>query len=727
MKMKKIFTLLIAALFCQVADAQKNIGINYQAVARDLQGNTMPNKELSIKISLGEEDQMEKQNYIETHLVKTNELGIFYIVVGKGQVSQGSFAEIPWSSNDVWMELSIDTKAGQDFSVVNKSQLLAVPYAIHALTADQISDPASNEHRRNKNGVPSNVWSTFGNSKTSPTTDFLGTTDCADLVMITDNEEQLRITCAGEVAIDKDLSVGRDLDVHRNANLNISGGETNIYGATSVRNMSPTYLSGILTVDKQTLLNSTLDVENATKLKSTLSVDGPSRLNSSLNVFGTTVLHENTGIGGTLYNNVRLNISSPSSIDYPLNVEIGSSNARMRLNNQGQLYLTSTKGGGSNNSGNYGFRLDGNDQGMLIRLDKSYPSSSNNYMTFAGRSGNSWTIRGRIEGQTLGEYQSDPLTIAKEVYTAAIAVAEGIAIGTAIAGAPIDPSAIVSLAAQLALCATQLSVELSNLGVSYASGSGDYAEYLKREHEQERMSSADIVGVRGGIISKNTAHADHFMVISTSPIVLGNMPEAEEAHLFEKVAFMGQVPVKVIGSVNIGDYILPSGLNDGLGVAVSPNSMGIMDYQNIVGVAWSAKQDEFVGFVNLAVGINSNDIVNKMQSELTAIKKDIANIKVALGLGPAPETAHIAEMAKSIDIEEAPLNAEEFYAAQTSPDTPGYNLNTVLASEEIFYRSIQTLREGFASRGYDVDNHPSLKKLLNDRAYQQEIFKRSKN
>ncbi len=53
-----------------------------------------------------------------------------------------------------------------------------------------------------------------------------------------------------------------------------------------------------------------------------------------------------------------------------------------------------------------------------------------------------------------------------------------------------------------------------------------------------------IVGVKGGQISLNTtALFDQFLMVSSKPIVLGNMPEHGKEHLYEKVASMGQVPI----------------------------------------------------------------------------------------------------------------------------------------------------------------------------------------
>ena len=167
-----------------------------------------------------------------------------------------------------------------------------------------------------------------------------------------------------------------------------------------------------------------------------------------------------------------------------------------------------------------------------------------------------------------------------------------------------------------------------NVGVAYESGAGDYAEWLKRANPDELIQPGDVVGVIGGRISREFTHADRFMVVSTSPLLLGNMPEnAEEERLSEKVAFMGQVPVKVMGAVRIGDYILPSGSGDGIAIAVHPSDMLAKDYQRIVGIAWEeSPADGFMHLINTAVGINHNDMartIEQMQFTLNHIQAQL--------------------------------------------------------------------------------------------------------
>jgi hypothetical protein len=181
----------------------------------------------------------------------------------------------------------------------------------------------------------------------------------------------------------------------------------------------------------------------------------------------------------------------------------------------------------------------------------------------------------------------------------------------------------------------------SNQGVTYESGAADYAEWLPKTLPGEKFVASDIVGIKDGKISKNTTNADHCMVISTKPIVLGNTPEEGKEKEYEKVAFMGQVPVRVMGKVDLGDYILPSGKNDGLGIARKPKDLSPYEYRRVVGVAWSAGNSP-AGFnvINVAVGMNhkttaqvieeqTNHIVI-MEKEIDKMQEEIKNINNAL-------------------------------------------------------------------------------------------------
>jgi hypothetical protein len=141
------------------------------------------------------------------------------------------------------------------------------------------------------------------------------------------------------------------------------------------------------------------------------------------------------------------------------------------------------------------------------------------------------------------------------------------------------------------------------------------------------MTFGDVVGVKGGIISKSFKEAEKFMIVSRSPVIIGGMPDVDKEQQFEKIAFMGQVPVKVVGEAHKGDYILPTGNGDGMAMAVDPSKMKANDYKRIIGIAWGDSDGSKVfNYINTAVGINSNDMAGMMEHMQLVLN----NMQVAL-------------------------------------------------------------------------------------------------
>ena len=160
-------------------------------------------------------------------------------------------------------------------------------------------------------------------------------------------------------------------------------------------------------------------------------------------------------------------------------------------------------------------------------------------------------------------------------------------------------------------------------GVRYMTKGGDYAEYLEKLDVKEAIEAGDIVGVIDGKISKSTQGAQQLLVRSTAAAVAGNWPGADKTG-YELVAFFGQVKVKVKGIVSKGDYILPSGNGDGIGIAVSAPYLKDTQRHLIIGRAWSASVDESIKKIQVAVGFNfsmpsySEDlkVVQNLESEV---------------------------------------------------------------------------------------------------------------
>ncbi len=73
--------------------------------------------------------------------------------------------------------------------------------------------------------------------------------------------------------------------------------------------------------------------------------------------------------------------------------------------------------------------------------------------------------------------------------------------------------------------------------------------------------------------------------------------------------------MKVKGSVKAGDYIVASGKNDGLGIAVSPDNMTPEDFKMAVGQAWESSNEQGVKLINTAVGLAADDAYAYMKKQ----------------------------------------------------------------------------------------------------------------
>jgi hypothetical protein len=147
----------------------------------------------------------------------------------------------------------------------------------------------------------------------------------------------------------------------------------------------------------------------------------------------------------------------------------------------------------------------------------------------------------------------------------------------------------------------------AKIGVEYTSGYGDYAEWLEREDIKEFISAGDIVGIKGGKVSRDLTNAEQIMGVSHNPIVLGNTPPEGQMVKGNVVAFMGQIPVKVMGKVKTGDYIVGNQLTPGYGIAKNQEDMTIEDFKITVGRAWESSENEGPKMVNTVVGIHNGD------------------------------------------------------------------------------------------------------------------------
>jgi uncharacterized protein (TIGR02145 family) len=133
--MKKLFTLFVIIALAINVLAQSPQKMSYQAVVRNTSGVLMANQSVGMKISILQGSVTGTAVYVETHTTTTNANGLVTIEIGGGTVVTGTFAGIDWSNGTYFIKTETDPTGGTNYTVAGTSQILSVPYALHAKTA----------------------------------------------------------------------------------------------------------------------------------------------------------------------------------------------------------------------------------------------------------------------------------------------------------------------------------------------------------------------------------------------------------------------------------------------------------------------------------------------------------------------------------------------------------------------------------------------------------------
>ena len=718
--MKRILILFIIFIANMPIFAQTD-GISYQAViidpdakeipGVDVVGNILPNATISIRFTIFDANNTEE--FTEVQTTETDQYGMINLVIGVED--HDGFTSISWDGTAKDLKVDIDfSGTGSDFLDLSRQALLFAPYAYH----------------RN-------------------------------------------ITATGTLDVDGTTNLNNEL---------IVDGPTNLNSSLDVNNINPTNLTGTLSVDEATNLNNTLTVVGKTDLMDSLNVNlSPSLFDGKITVEDSATFNGPAAFNAPV-DFVEITVNGPSHLNGQVNVNANMDTIgdEMNYNAYPLLVQGSSQGiavkvnGARSGVNNYISFWDTETGAMWGRIEGQ---------TIADLSADpEHMYEVASNAVDVGLASADVVVANADIVVAAadlgIAVVETVQAGvsltaastssTACAGlgacvtAPV-PSFIVSETANLVVAIANAVVVTANLalvvanavivdgnlvkvvadgtayetfitdniGVTYQSGSGDYAEWLPKANPTDKFLAGDLVGLKNGYITKSTSGVDKVMVISTNPIVLGNMPQENNEKNYEKIAFIGQVPVRVIGKVEPGDYILPTIYGGGFGKAVNPDEMNITDYKKIVGVAWSGADGENINIINVAVGLNTNDLSNVIQNqkeEINFLQSQINNTNLILSqLVPGYSEALNEEICIPIDTTIANKTVKENYKKNEYADV---NIITPTADDIIYVaptrsqmlEAIKMTKTSYLESGKSIDDHPFWKKMRDEPAYKEEIL-----
>ncbi|MFZ4548942.1 MAG: hypothetical protein ACOYN4_15945 [Bacteroidales bacterium] len=132
--MKKLYTFLMAVIVSTVVMAQSPQKMSYQAVVRNSNNQLVPNQMVGMKISILIGSAFGTAVYTEMQTPTTNGNGLVSIEIGGGT----GFAAIDWANGMYFIKTETDPTGGTNYTITGTSQLLSVPYALHAKTAESI-------------------------------------------------------------------------------------------------------------------------------------------------------------------------------------------------------------------------------------------------------------------------------------------------------------------------------------------------------------------------------------------------------------------------------------------------------------------------------------------------------------------------------------------------------------------------------------------------------------
>ncbi|NJX16300.1 hypothetical protein HC176_12460, partial [Tamlana crocina] len=120
-------------------NAQSPEKLSYQAIVRNSSNAILANQSVGVQISILQGTANGTPVYVETQNSTSNANGLINLEIGTGNLVSGAFNTIEWGNDTYFIKTEIDTNGGNNYTITGTSQLMSVPYALHAKTAESIS------------------------------------------------------------------------------------------------------------------------------------------------------------------------------------------------------------------------------------------------------------------------------------------------------------------------------------------------------------------------------------------------------------------------------------------------------------------------------------------------------------------------------------------------------------------------------------------------------------
>jgi hypothetical protein len=131
--MKKLLIILLCLPMIGFAQSVPQ-GINYQAVARDVNGDVLMSQALTIQFSVISDITTSAVSWQETHTVSTNDYGLYTAIIGQGTTTNGgsslTFDSINWGASNHLLKVEVDYGGG--LIDMGTTAFMSVPYSLYS-------------------------------------------------------------------------------------------------------------------------------------------------------------------------------------------------------------------------------------------------------------------------------------------------------------------------------------------------------------------------------------------------------------------------------------------------------------------------------------------------------------------------------------------------------------------------------------------------------------------
>ena len=287
--MKTSIAALIALIIAGTTWAQSPESFKYQAVVRDGAGAILSSQTVGLRMTILQGSSTGAVVYQESFTPTSNAVGLVNLSIGQGSVISGTFSGIDWSAGPYFMETALDASGGTSFTLMGTSQLLSVPYALHATNVENDSDGQTLTY----NGTTGDLSISNGNSVTLPLSasgDDWGTqTASSDATLTGDGTSGAPLSVVGDLTDDQNLNLtSNTLSIDNGNSVDLSGYLDNTDAQTLSFSSTSLSISGGNTVDLASLQDGVNDAD----------ADPANELNISMALSGTTL--NLSDVGGTL-------------------------------------------------------------------------------------------------------------------------------------------------------------------------------------------------------------------------------------------------------------------------------------------------------------------------------------------------------------------------------------------------------------------------------------------